>query len=223
MSRGREVNTLYLANPEDDNEQCTHLTHPGRSDALDAWTVSLGRSSTQTAAINRGIGSSVAADIGKLNLKLRSLLSIPCIPVICQHWSRRLKTMEMTQEHKDALAQGRKEARAIKAYLKTIDTREQGRPVSRESLVKRLDRTNGRIEDSDDPLKTLDLIQTRLDIQAVLSNVEEAEDLAQLEADFVQYAKPYSERKAVSYTAWREFGVPAAVLRKAGVPETRRR
>jgi len=31
--------------------------------------------------------------------------------------------MEMTQEHKEALARGRKEARAIKAYLKTVDTR----------------------------------------------------------------------------------------------------
>ncbi len=131
--------------------------------------------------------------------------------------------MEMTQEHKDALAQGRKEARAIKAYLKTIDTRKQGRPVSRESLVKRLDRTSRRIEDSDDPLKILDLIQTRLDIQLALSKLEDVENLDQLEAGFVRFAASYSERKGVSYAAWREFGVPAAVLRNAGVPETRRR
>ncbi|MFV1963062.1 MAG: hypothetical protein ACC658_14665 [Acidimicrobiia bacterium] len=129
----------------------------------------------------------------------------------------------MTQEHKDALAQGRTEARAIKAYLKTIDTRKQGRPVSRESLVKRLDKTNRRIEDSDDPLKILDLIQTRLDIQLALSKLEDVENLDQLEAGFVRFAASYSERKGVSYTAWREFGVPAAVLRNAGVPETRRR
>lgn len=131
--------------------------------------------------------------------------------------------MEMTQEHKEALARGRKEARAIKAYLKTVDTGRQGRTVSRESLEKRLGKTNRKIEDSDDPLKTVDLIQTRLDIELALSSVEDVESIERLEAKFVEYAASYSERKDVSYTAWRQFGVPAAVLRNAGVPETRRR
>jgi len=131
--------------------------------------------------------------------------------------------MEMTQEHKEALARGRKEARAIKAYLKTVDTRHQGRPVTRESLEKRLEKANRRIEDSDDPLNTVDLIQTRLDIELALSRAEDVESTERLEAKFVTYAASYSERKGVSYTAWRQFGVPAAVLRNAGVPETRRR
>ncbi|MCZ6740346.1 MAG: hypothetical protein O7C01_11355 [Actinobacteria bacterium] len=131
--------------------------------------------------------------------------------------------MEMSQEHKDALAQGRKEARAIKAYLKTIEVRKQGRPVTKESLESRLTRMNEKIDGSDDPLKTLALIQTRLDIQSALSSMEDVESLDQLESGFVTYAKAYSERKSVGYAAWREFGVPAAVLRNAGIPETRRR
>ncbi len=131
--------------------------------------------------------------------------------------------MEMTQEHKEALARGRKEARAIKAYLKTVDTGRHGRTVSRESLEKRLEKTNRKIEDSDDPLKTVDLIQTRLDIELALSRVEDVESIERYEAKFVEYAASYSERKGVSYTAWRQFGVPAAVLRNAGVPERRRR
>ena len=131
--------------------------------------------------------------------------------------------MEMTQEHKEAIARGRKEARAIKAYLKTVDTGKHGRPVSRESLEKSLEKTNRRIEDSDDPLKTVDLIQTRLDIELALSRVEDVESIERLEAKFVEYAASYSERKGVSYTAWRQFGVPATVLRNAGVPETRPR
>jgi hypothetical protein len=44
-----------------------------------------------------------------------------------------------------------------------------------------------------------------------------------LAANFVAYAKSYSDRKGISYTAWRQFGVPADVLRKAGIQETRRR
>jgi ATP-dependent exoDNAse (exonuclease V) alpha subunit len=57
MSRGRDANTLYLANPEPDDEHCTHLTHPQRRDTLDALTVSLGRSAAQTAAIDQYEGS----------------------------------------------------------------------------------------------------------------------------------------------------------------------
>ncbi len=56
MSRGREANTLYLTNPEPDDELCAHLPHPEPTDALDALTSSLDRSSTQTAAIDHIVG-----------------------------------------------------------------------------------------------------------------------------------------------------------------------
>ena len=68
MSRGRHANTLYLADPEPDDEQCTHLTHEDRRDALDALAASLGRSSAHVAAIDhfaRG-RPSVGADIDTL-------------------------------------------------------------------------------------------------------------------------------------------------------------
>jgi len=42
-------------------------------------------------------------------------------------------------------------------------------------------------------------------------------DLAALEADFVQVAASYSARKGISYTAWRELGVSADVLKRAGI------
>ncbi len=53
MSRGRRINTLYIANPEPAAEQCTHLTHTGRHDALDSLTAALNRRSAQTAAIDQ--------------------------------------------------------------------------------------------------------------------------------------------------------------------------
>jgi hypothetical protein len=52
---------------------------------------------------------------------------------------------------------------------------------------------------------------------AALEATESKVDLAQLEKDFVKAAAPYSERKGISYSAWREVGVPAAVLDKAGI------
>lgn len=131
--------------------------------------------------------------------------------------------MPMTEEHKAALARGRKESRAIKAYLEALDARRPGRPVSKESLTKRMDKVNQKLEESDNPLEAVDLIQSKLDIEKALSELEDAVDMGTLEAGFVEHASSYSDRKGVSYTAWREFGVPANVLRAAGIKETRRR
>lgn len=131
--------------------------------------------------------------------------------------------MAMSQEHKDALAEGRQQARAIKAYLKAIESRRPGRPVTRESLEQRLSKVNVKIEGSEDPLKAVELIQKRLDIESALANLDEGVNLEELEAGFVTHASAYSERKGITYSAWREYGVPAATLRAAGVKETRRR
>lgn len=131
--------------------------------------------------------------------------------------------MPMSQEHKEALARGRKEARAVKAYLKALQSRKPGRLVTKESLEKRLSALNAKLEQSDDPLESVELIQNRLDIEEALANIEDAANFEELEAGFVEYAGSYSQRKGISYTAWREFGVPAATVRAAGIPETRRR
>lgn len=129
----------------------------------------------------------------------------------------------MSEEHKSALAKGRKEARAIKAYLQALEARKPGRPVSKDSLQRRMEKVNEKLEVSDNPLESVDLIQSKLDIEKALSEVENAQDLQTLQAGFIEHVGSYSERKGVSYTAWREFGVPASVLKEAGIKETRRR
>ena len=131
--------------------------------------------------------------------------------------------MPMSQEHKDALAQGRLEARSIKSYLRALDSRRPGRPVTKESLDKRLERVNAKLGDESDPLKRIDLLQSKLDIETALASVEDGVNVEELAATFVTHARSYSDRKGISYTAWRQFGVPADVLRKAGIQETRRR
>ncbi len=131
--------------------------------------------------------------------------------------------MAMSQEHKDALAKGRKESRAIKAYLNTIESRKPGRPVTKQSLETRLAKVNSSLDTVDDPLKRIDLLQSRLDLESALSATTDSINVEQLESDFVAHAAAYSERKGISYTAWRQYGVPANVLKKAGIPETRRR
>ena len=131
--------------------------------------------------------------------------------------------MAMTKEHKEALARGRKESRAIKSYLRSIDGRKPGRPVTKASLQARLESVNARLDSVDDPLQRLDLMQSRIEIQNSLQALDDQVDPNQVEADFVANARSYSERKGISYTAWRNYGVPAAVLKKAGISETRRR
>ena len=45
----------------------------------------------------------------------------------------------------------------------------------------------------------------------------EAGDMSALEREFVKAAPAYGDRKGISYAAWREAGVSAAVLRRAGI------
>lgn len=131
--------------------------------------------------------------------------------------------MAMSKQHKEALAQGRLEARSIKAYLNALDTRRPGRPVTRDSLEQRLARVNSKLESEADSLRRLDLMQSKADIEQALSSAEKGSNLEELTKGFVAHAKSYSQRKGISYSTWRQFGVPADVLRKAGIPETRRR
>ena len=42
-------------------------------------------------------------------------------------------------------------------------------------------------------------------------------DLTELEMEFVKAARGYSERRGISYAAWREAGVSASVLKQAGI------
>ena len=95
--------------------------------------------------------------------------------------------------------------------------------MSKDSLSKRLDTVTAKIDGSDNPLETVELIQSRLEIEKALSELGTGDDYAALEEGFVANAASYSERKGISYTAWREIGVPARVLKSAGIKETRRR
>jgi hypothetical protein len=128
------------------------------------------------------------------------------------------KRTPMSKQHKAALAEGRDQGRAVRRYLEALDAHKprRGRKRSPESLKKRLDDVETEIATAD-PLKRLHLVQERLDLQNALEASESKVDLDQLEKDFVSSAAPYSERKGISYSAWRELGVPAQVLDRAGI------
>lgn len=125
---------------------------------------------------------------------------------------------KMSDEHKQALAKGREEGRAVREYLAALDAEKQpGRRLDRETIEERIASVQGRIDEEPDPAKRVELIQRRLDLEGRLIDLQDAPDLEALEAAFIDAAPGYSQRKKITYQAWREAGVPAKVLKAAGI------
>ncbi len=130
--------------------------------------------------------------------------------------------MAMSAEHKAALVQGRKEAKAIKSYLEALAARKPGRPVTKDSVEKKLASIDARLKEERDPLRRVDLHQSRIEAEGSLTSLSDTSDIDSLEKEFTKVAKAYADRKGISYAAWRGAGVPAATLKKAGIARTRR-
>ncbi len=129
---------------------------------------------------------------------------------------------EMSPEHKEALAKGRQQAKVVRNYLEALHSDGQrGRPVNRGSLEAKIERLQTRINEEPNSARRVELIQERLDTERRLAELQESVDREALERDFVAVAKEYSQRHGITYTAWREAGVPAAVLREAGITRGR--
>ena len=124
----------------------------------------------------------------------------------------------MTDEHKEALAQGRTEGRAVRNYLDALRAHKprRGRKRTAESVQRRLDEIEELLPDAD-PVAELLMIQERTNLQDELAGMTLAEDLTEIEDAFVKIAASYSQRQGVSYATWREVGVTPAVLRRAGL------
>ena len=133
------------------------------------------------------------------------------------------RTVAMSAEHKAAIAQGRRESKAIKVYLEAISVpQRRGRPVTPEGLEAKIADLNRRIRVESDPLARVDLYQSRLDAHDALDHLAATADIDALEVGFIEFAASYSTRKGITWPAWREAGVSAGVLRAAGIKRTRR-
>lgn len=129
------------------------------------------------------------------------------------------KTRTMSPEHKQALADGRSQSRAVKAYLEALETNrpKRGRKRTPESISARLAKIETELAAAD-PLKRVNLIQEKINLEAeVKAAAGDTVDLDALEASFVESAGAYSASKGITYEAWREVGVPRSVLAKAGI------
>ncbi len=66
----------------------------------------------------------------------------------------------------------------------------------------------------------MNLLQERLDLTRERDQLGAEVDLSVHEEAFVANAKSYGERKGISYEAWRQLGVPAEVLKRAGITKS---
>ena len=131
----------------------------------------------------------------------------------------RTKKTPMSDDHKEALAEGRNHARIVGRYLEALEANKpkRGRKRTPDSVKKRLTAVAEELKDAGG-LTRLNLLQERRDLEVELATMQAGTpDLSALEKEFVKVAKSYSAKKRISYGAWREFGVPPETLKKAGI------
>jgi hypothetical protein len=132
------------------------------------------------------------------------------------------KKTPMSDTHKAALAKGREEGRIVRQYLEALESTKprRGRKRTPDSIRRRLGTIDSTLPAAD-PLSRLHLIEEKQRLEAELAHTGDTVDLAALEKNFIKVARPYAERKGISYSAWRTVGVSAAVLQQAKIPRTR--
>lgn len=124
----------------------------------------------------------------------------------------------MTDEHKAALARGRVEGRTVRDYLEGLRATKpkRGRKRTPDTVNSRLAAIESEIA-SASPMDELLLVQERRDLQDELERMSNVVDISALEDSFVAVAKSYADSKKISYQSWRDVGVEASVLKRAGI------
>lgn len=129
-----------------------------------------------------------------------------------------VKKRGMTAEHKEALATGRSEGRAVRDYLDALEAHKpkRGRKRTADTVASRIAALEAAIDDAN-PLDRLHYHQELADLRAELESMTVESNLDELEQGFVAAAAGYSERKGISYDTWRKMGITPTVLRAAGI------
>ena len=111
----------------------------------------------------------------------------------------------------------------VDRYLAAVTTpKRRGRRVSMATLEQRLASARVRFKTASGVEKLLAAQEVR-DLQAKLAQLQSTTqvDIKSLESAFVKTAKKFGENRGITYGAWRDAGVPAEVLKRAGVARTR--
>jgi hypothetical protein len=131
---------------------------------------------------------------------------------------------KMTAEHKAALAKGREQANAVRAYLDALEANrpKRGRKRTPESIARRIAAIDTQYETAGS-LTALQLLQERKNLEAEMVALQgkAGPDIDKLRKAFVRNARAYGAAKGIEYATWREIGISADVLRDAGITRGR--
>lgn len=111
-------------------------------------------------------------------------------------------------------------AKAVRRYLESlgVPVRRGRRPRASAELEADLATVQAKIDATDNVVARLHLHQKALELEALLQGQNSGADAAaQIEADFVEHVKTWAAKNQVSYGALRKAGVPARVLKQAGM------
>lgn len=124
----------------------------------------------------------------------------------------------MSDDHKAALAEGRRQGAAVRAYLDALENNrpKRGRKRTPDSMRAKLQELEATLGEANG-IQRLEMMQQRRDLEKELEAMEQVVDISALEAGFVEMAQAYGDRKGIEYSTWREFGVPAPILKSAGI------
>ncbi|MDE0700198.1 MAG: hypothetical protein F4Y27_02965 [Acidimicrobiaceae bacterium] len=124
----------------------------------------------------------------------------------------------MSDEHREALSVGRARGRAVRNYLEALESHrpKRGRRRTPETMRARITEIDNEMGTAT-PMQRLHLTQEKMDLAAKIEAAETTVNISALEDEFVDVAGAYGESNGISYAAWRAVGVPAAILKRAGV------
>jgi len=137
--------------------------------------------------------------------------------------AKRSSARTLSTAHKQALVEGRTMSATVNRYLEALNTpKRRGRKVSKATMIERLADARVRAKTATG-LDRVVAAQAVRELTTSLARLEAATgaDIQTLESAFVKIAKKFSEQRGISYGAWRDAGVPATVLSKAGIARTR--
>jgi hypothetical protein len=138
--------------------------------------------------------------------------------------ARKTARRKLSPAHKSALAEGRAASATVDRYLSALnEPKPRGRRVSVATLEQRLTAARARLKAAGG-IDRLMAAQEVRDTQAKLAKINTTSsmvDMKTLESNFVKVAKKFGENRKIGYGAWRDAGVSAAVLTRAGVARTR--
>lgn len=123
------------------------------------------------------------------------------------------------------MAKNTEERAAIVSYLAAIDRKNApkprgGRRRTTESIGRDITTCEQTIASTMDPIRKLHATQELLNLQHEAEQIASDEyyaDPTNFEADFIAHLSGYADRNAITASALRRVGVPARVIREAGL------